>query len=292
VVVIAVPVPDSGIPRGEIEAARAALEGNRAPARAGRRFWELTGGIARCGECSCSMCATHATTTKRGRRYAYNYYRCSNRDRYGLEACANSHKPRADKLEPEVWAFVSDLLKRPELLRAGLEKLIEDERKATRGNPTREAEVWAKKLSEAERKRSAYQDQQAEGLITLDELRTKLAALEETREVARRELAALKEHRERIEDLERDADALLEHYASMVPEALDNLTPEERHRVYKMLRLHVIMYSDGLVEIGGAFGGLLDVRASNSVKTESTSSSTATSQTSPCRAPRPTSAWR
>ena len=35
-----------------------------------------------------------------------------------------------------------------------------------------------------DRKRSAYQDQQAEGLITLDELRTKLSDLEETRSVA------------------------------------------------------------------------------------------------------------
>jgi flagellar motility protein MotE (MotC chaperone) len=104
--------------------------------------------------------------------------------------------------------------------------------------------------------RSAYQDQQAEGLITLDELQTKLAALEEARAVARRELAALKEHRERIGHLEKDANALLEHYAGMVPEALDDLTSEERHRVYKMMRLNVIMYADGLVEVTGAFGGL------------------------------------
>ncbi len=174
---IAVPVPDSGIPAAEVAAARSAIEGNRVPARAGRRFWELTGKIARCGECGWTMCATHATTTKRGRTYRYDYYRCSNRDRHGLEACANSHKPRADKLEPEVWAFVSNLLKTPDLLRAGLERLIEDERSAARGNPDQEAEIWAKKLSKAERKRSAYQDQQAEGLITMDELRTKLAPL-------------------------------------------------------------------------------------------------------------------
>jgi hypothetical protein len=227
------------------------------------------------------MCATHATSTKRGRTYAYDYYRCSNRDRHGLEACANSHKPRADKLEPEVWAFVSNLLKSPDLLRAGLERLIEDERKAVRGNPAREAETWAKKLSEVERRRSAYQDQQAEGLITIDELQTKLAALEETRDAVRRELAALKDSRERIEDLERDADVLLEHYARAVPEALDDLTPEERHRVYKMMRLGVIVYADGLIEITGAFGRLLEAKPSNSVKTESTSSSTVTSRTSP-----------
>src|SRR5918997_1446772 len=163
---ITVPVPDSGIPREIVEAARAAIEGNRVPARAGRRFWELTGSIARCGECGWTMCATHSTTTKRGRTYAYDYYRCSNRDRHGLKACANSHKPRADKLEREVWAFVSSLLKSPELLRAGLEKLIEDERKATRGNPAREAEMWAQKLSEVERKRSGFQDMAAERVIT------------------------------------------------------------------------------------------------------------------------------
>jgi hypothetical protein len=76
-----------------------------------------------------------------------------------------------------VWGLVANLLKIPNLLRAGLERLVEEERRAARGDPNREAEVWAKKLAEVDRKRSAYQDQQAEGLITLDELRSKLAAL-------------------------------------------------------------------------------------------------------------------
>jgi site-specific DNA recombinase len=277
---IAVPVPDSGIPREMIEAARAAIEGNRRPARAGRRFWELTGGIARCGECGWTMCATHSTSTKKGRTYAYDYYRCSNRNRHGLEACANSHKPRADRLDPEVWGFVSDLLKTPDLLRAGLERLVEEQRSATRGSPNREAEVWAERLAEVERKRSAYQDQQAEGLITLNELSSKLTILEETRDTARRELTTLNERRVRVEHLEQDANALLEHYASMVPEALDGLTSEERHRIYKMMRLNVSVYAGGLVEVTGAFSGLLNTREVVSVKGERTSSSTATSRTS------------
>jgi hypothetical protein len=69
----------------------------------------------------------------------------------------------------------------------------------------------------------------------------------------------------------------------VVPEALDELTSEERHRVYKMMRLNVVMYADGLVEVTGAFGGLLDTSGVVSVKTESTSSSTVTSRTSPRR---------
>jgi site-specific DNA recombinase len=43
---VAVPVPDAGIPREQVEAARAVVESNSKPARAGRRFWELTGGVA------------------------------------------------------------------------------------------------------------------------------------------------------------------------------------------------------------------------------------------------------
>jgi len=42
-----------------------------------------------------------------------------------------------------------------------------------------------------------------------------------------------------IEQLEREKDVLLKHYAAITPEALDSLTPEERHQLYKMFRLGV-----------------------------------------------------
>ena len=53
---------------------------------------------------------------------------------------------------------------------------------------------------------------------------------------------------------ERDRDALLENYAEMMPEALDVLQPEERHRVYKMLRLRAVAFPDGSLEVSGALG--------------------------------------
>ncbi len=61
--------------------------------------------------------------------------------------------------------------------------------------------------------------------------------LEDTREVAGRELRAIQGRREIVEQLERDRDTILEHYAGMVPEALEKLTGEERRQVYGMLRL-------------------------------------------------------
>ena len=37
----------------------------------------------------------------------------------------------------------------------------------------------------------------------------------------------------------------------MAPEALDSLLPEERHQVYKMLRLKVIAHVDRSLEVTG-----------------------------------------
>src|SRR5215211_1797328 len=94
------------------------------------------------------------------------------------------------------------------------------------------------------------------------------AALEETRAVAVKELEAIRTRWKQHERLEHDAEALLEHYAGMIPEALDDLTSKEHHDVYKMMRLKVLAFPDGSVEVTGVFGEPLEVGASRSVKTE------------------------
>ncbi len=60
---------------------------------------------------------------------------------------------------------------------------------------------------------------------------------------------ALKNQREHIAQLERDKEAVLEHYAAIAPEALDLLAPEERKHLYKMLRLTAVQHPDGTVEV-------------------------------------------
>jgi hypothetical protein len=130
--------------------------------------------------------------------------------------------------------------------------MVDRERAGTHGNPEEETALWLDRLAEVEHKRASFQDMAAEGLITFDELRIKLAALEETRQTARRELATLEGRSERLRALERDRDALLENYAEIMPETLDALEPEERHRVYKMLRLKMVAFPDGTLEVSGA----------------------------------------
>jgi hypothetical protein len=81
------------------------------------------------------VCATHSVKVKKGRTYAYDYYRCAVRNKYGRDACTNAYQPKADERESAVWEVVSGLLKDPNRLRAGLNELIEEERRALREDP-------------------------------------------------------------------------------------------------------------------------------------------------------------
>ena len=148
---VAVPVPDSDIPREWVDVARETLKGNSVPSSAGRRVWELSGGIAKCSECSRNM-MIHSVLAERakGRRF---YYRCRTRNRDGAEACSHRKCHRADQVEPRVWDLISGLLKDPGRLKAGLEEMIEQERAGLRGDPDQEAKTWLAKLVEVDQER-------------------------------------------------------------------------------------------------------------------------------------------
>jgi site-specific DNA recombinase len=196
---VAIPVPDAGIPREWVDLARAAIEHNRRPSSAGLRFWELSGGILRCSSCGRAM---QTTSIPMSSGKTHHYYRCPRRVRDGKEGCDNSKNLRADYAEPLVWEKVSGLLKDPQRLRIGLQAMIERKKEMLRGDPGREAAAWVKKLDEFKRLRAAYQDQQAAGLMTLDELAVRLSELEDARAAAERELAKVQRARAEIETLE------------------------------------------------------------------------------------------
>ncbi len=94
----------------------------------------------------------------------------------------------------------------------------------------------------------------AEGYINFEELGAKLSDLEEIRATAIEKLEAIRNYQERIEEMEKDRDALLESYALRAPEALNELTHDERHQVYGMLRLRAAVRIGGTIEVSGMFG--------------------------------------
>jgi DNA invertase Pin-like site-specific DNA recombinase len=72
-----VPVPDAGVSREVVEAARKSLKDNaRKPSKAAKRFWELSEGILRCGECGHTL-RPNSAHKKSGSRF--HYYSCRSR---------------------------------------------------------------------------------------------------------------------------------------------------------------------------------------------------------------------
>jgi site-specific DNA recombinase len=250
---VAVPVP-AYLDGDLVERARAMAAVNRGAERKHlTREWELRG-LMRC--CCGLRMATQTTraNASRGCR-PYYYYRCNRSKDYGSGTCTRRGIP-VKIVELLVWEFVSALLKDPKRIRAGMEALIEREREAGIPRPAEGVATWTEKLEECDHLRSAYQDQQAMGLMTLEELSSKLRGLEETRKLAQAELATVQAREKRVEDLERDRDTLLESWAGAVPEALEGLTGEERNKVYRMLRLEVTPSTGGF-DVTGALGGIL-----------------------------------
>ncbi len=178
---IAVPVPDAEVPLEWVVAARAAIKENHKQSNAGRRAWELSGGILRCGACGHAM-PTHTVANKG--RPTYFYYFCQTRYKKDYQACIESKYVPAAELETQVWNEVSDLMKSPERLVADLERMIELERRDKRGDPNREAKVWLDKLAGLDQERRGYLKLAATGRMSDADLDEALMELEEARRSA------------------------------------------------------------------------------------------------------------
>jgi hypothetical protein len=225
----AVPIPDSGIPREWVDAARERVGKNRRPSSAGRREWGAIGRHPQMRRVRAGYDCSHLPQA-----FAWPHLLLLPLQRRGLQArsqpCSAIKHHRAERLEERVWQVISGLLKDPERLRVGLDEMIEQERQGQHGDPEAETRLWLDKIAEVNRKRVRYQEMAAEDLIGFEELRTRMAELEEARRTAERELKTLRGRREQIRQLERDKQTLLAGYADRVPDALNGLDAAERRR--------------------------------------------------------------
>ena len=105
-------------------------------------------------------------------------------------------------------------------------------------------------IEECDRKRSSYQDQQAAGYMTLEELGSKLAELDEGKATARKELDRLQEGRRRVEELEATKATLLTAYKDvLLYDGLQYFPPEIRREIYEAMQLQVTVPKDGPVRV-------------------------------------------
>lgn len=247
---IGVPVSGEGLPdRETVDRARENILQNRQMSRSGKRVWPLSG-VARCHYCGYTL-STQLTSRK------YHYYTCRSRYERGVGVCAAKVNARAEELERAVFADVCALLSRPDLLRAGIERMLEEQGPERREEEIRRKEATlTRTLDDLEAKRTRYQHLYAEDLITIDDLRDRLSELDETRREASESLEDAREALRSVKTLRRDTESLIEAYSALTAEDLRHLEPEEQHELYRRLGLTVKVWEKGAYGLESAFGPL------------------------------------
>jgi hypothetical protein len=195
---VAIPVPDSGIPPEWVRTAREKVANNVQWSPRTSPDVRLRGRI----KCACGYAMTNIQSG--GRRY----YVCSQHRKRGR--CEHVRFHRLGETEERVERFALGLLHNPGTLRAKVEEQAERERCALL-NTGREARRIRGRLDKLEIMENSYHDQQAEGLISMDRLRSKLADLGEERTDLERRLAELADSEERLRELEALPELVVEY---------------------------------------------------------------------------------
>jgi len=95
------------------------------------------------------------------------------------------------------------------------------------------------RMAEVDRKRMAFQDLVADGLMDKEELRARLGALSRQKEAAEEGLNTLEERRRKIRELHLSREKILTRYRDTMPEKLEEADGKQRRPVYNTLGVTV-----------------------------------------------------
>jgi site-specific DNA recombinase len=196
----------------------------------------LLQGLAACAGCGYGYYRTSTRTTNK----KIFYYRCLGSDDYryqGGRVCAN--KPvRADFLDQVVWDHITGLLTDPQLIRAEIDKRLDQARTADPATRTRKRLelALAKATTAIARMIEAYSEQ----LLTIDELRTRMPELRARETGLGRQIDAIDAQladRELYLKLAED----LEGFLTQLRANTQTAHVEERQRVLRLLVKDVLI---------------------------------------------------
>ncbi|MDP9412197.1 MAG: zinc ribbon domain-containing protein, partial [Actinomycetota bacterium] len=251
---VGVPVP-ALLSRALVDEAHAMLKARKPKTLTHEsREWELRG-ILRCS-CGWKMYTHAVRSSGNGRRYFY--YSCNQRRQYGKSCACEQKSIPAEDLEHRVWREVGALLSEPGRVLAELDRMISRARGRTEGDPRREERTLVGRLADLDRRRDGYVDLAADGDISREILREKLAQVDAAKREVERELAATRDRGRKVGELE----ALRDDWASgklmwfTHADGLDHrsATPEQRRETYRRHRLSVNVEEGGEIVLEGTFG--------------------------------------
>ena len=255
---IAIPTPDPGVAPEWVRAAREAVKNNVRHLEKARRFWQLKGRIfCPCGRRMTTFTARHKYKDK---TYTSYYYICSHHRRRTAGPCEHARHFKAQEIENRVALFVAELVTKPEKLVEWTKANIEEERRTLRDSEG-QIRAWREELAKVERERERYmQLWTAEVITDIEELKHRMAVLDARKEAVRGELDGLQEADARIAELDHLAADLAENGIradGLRATAHIRSERDDDHLLldtYRQLRLKVVAYKDGTLEVSGVFG--------------------------------------
>jgi hypothetical protein len=129
----------------------------------------------------------------------------------GMEICLTLGPTTTAKLAPAQSIYSPRMLRYPGGDAAASRTTGRERDRCALRDPERKIEAWSGRLAETDRLRVAYQRQQAEVLMTLEELRAHLGELDRRRAEAESELVALRDTERRLDELRAYSELIEEH---------------------------------------------------------------------------------
>jgi site-specific DNA recombinase len=212
------------------------LADNKRYAARNTKVPSLLQGLAACTACGYGYYRTSTTTTNK----KIYYYRCLGSDDYRYEGgrvCRNQ-PVRADYLDTVVWDHITGLLADPALIRAEIDKRLDQARTCDPARSQRKRLETA--LAKATASISAMIEALAEQLITIDELRARMPHLRAREQNLRSQIGALD-----TQAADRDAYLKLaddiEGFMSRLRTSAGTARTEERQKVLRLLVKDVLI---------------------------------------------------
>jgi hypothetical protein len=273
---IEVQVPDSGIPPETIARARERVESNVAwkPSNNDGLTWELSGGVAVCGECGHRLRTCNQSNAKRKR---YRYYSCPQ----AKDKCSHTKLHRKEELEQKVGERLADTIEDStweSLVNRTLDQKVRDLEDMRRGSPGETRERLYKQVETLQGKLTRVEELYFDEVIDRERFDSKKKEIDEGIAAIKSELDEIQDIDETIqvaEDLRRflldnryilfgsgpaidwiTTHALFAPHTFLTPEDQDQvdwITPEKRQDYYRRMKLKVEVYQDDepTLEISG-----------------------------------------
>jgi site-specific DNA recombinase len=212
------------------------LAGNKRFAARNTKVPSLLQGLAACTACGYGYYRTSTRTTNK----KIYYYRCLGSDDYRYEGGRVCHNQpvRADYLDQVVWDHITGLLADPALIRAEIDKRLEQAR--TSDPATSQRSRLEAALAKATVSISAMIEALAEQLITIDELRARMPHLRAREANLRGQIDALDAQAADREAYLKLADDI-EGFLSRLRTSAGTARTEERQKVLRLLVKDVLI---------------------------------------------------